>query len=172
MQPFVLCRKFEGSNLAFRELEAPTGFALTEFFAFHDPAVARQEAGGFQGAAQAGFIELQGFRDAVFHSARLACQTAAFDCGNHVKFAFNTGHLHRLTQYQLQNRARKVSVLIFAVHSHFAGTWFDPDTGNRVFTFASGVAAAQVIANRFPRQLRFQPQQRCLRRPLPGLREM
>ena len=51
--------------LAFRELEAPTGFALTEFLTFHNPAVARQEAGGFQGAAQAGFIELQGFRDAV-----------------------------------------------------------------------------------------------------------
>ena len=42
-----LCR----SLLALRELEAPTGFALAEFFAFHDPAVARQEAGGFQGAA-------------------------------------------------------------------------------------------------------------------------
>ena len=44
--------------LALRELEAPAGFALTELLTFHNPAVAGQEAGGFQGAAQAGFIEL------------------------------------------------------------------------------------------------------------------
>ena len=37
--------------LALGELEAPAGFALTELLTFHNPTIAGQEAGGFQGAA-------------------------------------------------------------------------------------------------------------------------
>ncbi len=46
-------------SLTLGELEALTGFRLAVLLAFHDAAVAGQEASGLQSATQAGFKQLQ-----------------------------------------------------------------------------------------------------------------
>ena len=95
-------------------------------------------------------------------------KAAAFDRGDHVKFAFYASDLHRLPQDQPQNWTREVSVLILAVHSHFAGSWFDPNPRNRVFSFPGGVAADPFRREQAPvAPCDFDHCWGCLRRPLP-----
>ena len=59
-------------RLAFGELEAPTRLALAVFLAFHHPAVAGQETGRLERAAQRRIVKLKRFRNTVLDGAGLA----------------------------------------------------------------------------------------------------
>ncbi len=87
----------------------------------------------------------------MLNRARLTGQTAAFDSCEHVELAFGVGDAERLRQDQLLHGARKVFVLRLAVDDDLAGAGLDPNAGDRVFTFAGGIGAAQFVTNRLTR---------------------
>ena len=80
--------------------------------------------------------------DAMAHSACLAGKAAANHGALDIECASAVQRNEWLVDDHAQHRAREVASDFFAVHSHIAFTWLDPDAGNRVLALAGGIGAA------------------------------
>src|SRR5579859_4532081 len=104
--------------LALRELEAASRLGLAVLLAFHDAAVAGQEAVRLENGAQAGLVVGQGLGDAVAYGAGLAGETGAFHRGDDVELAETVGNLQRLSDHHAQDRPGEIDLLVAAVDRH------------------------------------------------------